>query len=177
MLELTTLQIISAIGGMLGAIGGLFAAIAAFRSAGIAAKAANLAQNADRRSLVREVNTATRNTISECTRIEDLANRLNESYTSLAVFTGNVGGSRHKMLTEQVESNKKQAEELRRSVEAELSGTADLSKLAVSELESLFARHSGLLPTTKAIREKLETEFASVEKQLLIFQERAIRGQ
>ena len=108
-LESSTLSLISAVTGLVGAAGGLFAAIAAYRSAGTATRATEQAQQVERRELVRDVIAAIHAINAESMRIDNISTKLIREYRELSLFTKTYGGSRHKLLTEEVEEKKKNA--------------------------------------------------------------------
>ena len=175
-LDQSTLTIISAVGGVIGAVGGLFAAVAAFRSAGTAKEAAKHAQQVEHRELVRDVIAAAQNTIAETMRVDDISNKLKMGYRELSIFTGQLGGSRGKAHTGEVEKKQQQVIPLQQEAIKLLEDKKSLREKEESELTDELVKYEGYVIQVRRVKEKLELDLASVERENQTFRENAIKS-
>ena len=116
------------------------------------------------------------NIVAETLRIDDLGNRLRSEYQTLAVFSGNVGGSRVKLYIDEVERKQSECGPTQQQARAVLEDTERLRIAQERELVDLLAKFDGLLIQVRRIKEKLTYDLGAVEKDNLIFREKAIRG-
>jgi hypothetical protein len=170
-----TLAAISAVTGLIGAAGGLFAAIAAFRSAGTATDAAKRAQEVDRRGLVRDVATVANNLIAETIRVDDSGNKLKQAYQTLATCSGQSGGSRPRLLIDEVERKQKEVDPLQQEALALLKKRETFSNSTEDELARLLTKMEGYLVQVRRVKEKFIHDLESVERDNQMYREKAIK--
>ena len=175
-LDQSTLTLFSAVGGVLGAAGGLFAAVAAFRSAGAAKEAAKHAQQVEHRELVRDVIAAAQNTIAETMRVDDICNRLKMGYRDLSIFTGQTGGSREKVHIDEVEKKQKQVIPPQQEALKLLEDKKLLLDKEESALTDELVKFEGYVIQVRRVKEKLEQDLISLERENQTFRENAIKG-
>ncbi len=175
-IEQSTLSLISAVGGLVAAIGGLVAAAAAFRSAGTARDAANRAQQTERRALLRDVLMAAHNVIAETMRVDDLGNKLKGEYRSLAIFAGQLGGSREKLHTNMVEEKQRGLQPLQQEALKTIEDQASWKDLPEDELTNLLTRLSSHLIQIRRVKEKFLQDLNSVEGENRTYRESAMKG-
>jgi hypothetical protein len=168
------LAAISAVMGLIGAAGGLFAAIAAFRSAGTAREASKRAQEVDRRGLVRDVATTANNVIAETIRVDDVGNKLKREYQALATFSGQSGGSRSKLVIEEVERKQEGVVPLQQEAHAILERREIFSNSSEDDLALLLTKLEGHVVQIRRVKEKLLHDLDSVEKDNRRYREKAM---
>ena len=175
-LDQTTLSLISAAGGLIAAAGGLFAAVAAFRSAGTAKEAAAHAKQIEHRAVVRDVLSVAQNIIAETMRVDDIGNKLKKGYSDLAMFSGQHGGSRKKVLTEEVEKKQKGIIPFQQEALKTIDEQEHLRALEESQLTNRLIKYEGQLIQVRRVKEKLNHELTSVDQQNNTYRENVIKG-
>lgn len=175
-MEQSTLSLISAVSGLVAAAGGLFAAVAAFRSAGTAKEAANRAQHTERRALLRDILMAAQSIIAETMRVDDLGNKLKSEYRSLAIFAGQLGGSKQKLHTDMVEQKQQGTFPLQQEALKIIEDQTSWETLSENELTSLLTKLGGYLIQIKRVKANFTQELNSVESENRTFRENAIKG-
>lgn len=171
-----TWAIASAIAGIVSAIGGAFAAYAAFRSARSADDSTKRSEELERRGLFRDVMAAANNIVAETLRIDDLGNRLKREYQSLAAFSGNTGGSRVKLYIEEVERKQTEIGPIQQQARAALEDMERLRNAPEQVLVEQLTSFEGRLIQVRRMKDKIAYELAAIEKDNLIYREKAIRG-
>jgi len=174
-LDQSTFSVISAAGGILGAAGGLFAAIAAFRSAGTAKDAAKHAQQVEHRTLVRDVIAAAQNVIAEGMRVDDISNKLKRGYRDLFEFAGQSSSSRQIILTEGVEKKQHGVTPLQQESLKLVEGKKALLEKEEAELTDELVKYEGYVIQVRLVKEELEHDLATVERENQPHREKLIK--
>jgi len=174
-MEQSTLTVIAVVTGFIGAVGGLFAAAAAFRSAGSAKEAVKHARDVERRGLVRDVTRAAHNVVAETMRVDDFGNKLKQAYQTLAIFSGQAGGSRPKLYITDVEEKQKAILPLQQEARKLIDEGEAYRSLAEEELTEVLTKMDGYLVQVRRVKEKFEHDLESVERDNKIFREKAIK--
>ena len=173
MTDAESLNFIVAVGA---AIATALATLAAFRSA----RSAELAQRALHEDQLRSGRRDVAHLVSNCSyeysRIRFLAHTLNVIDRANAIFTGNLGGSRHKLAEEGVAKRLTKAENLFRSAATFTDNPVEISKLVQEDIDRLLVELTIRLAELRAIAEELDRDSTSREAQMLQHRESAIMG-
>jgi len=168
-MEQNVLSFIAVVTGLIGAIAGLYAAFTAYRSAGMAKSAAKHAQETDRRGLAREVSSITNKIVAESVRVDDIANKLKQSYRALAVFNGQTNGSRPELFIESVADQQKHIVPLQQEAIDLLDKRDVFRKFSEEELTQLLLKIEGNLLHIRRVKEKFMLDLESVERDIQTF--------
>lgn len=171
-----TTAVYAAIFAGLSAIAGIIAAIAALRSAN-AARALVVAQaQGEKRRLALKFAKLAQEILSKAKSLNRLCDEVKSQYDSLAVFTGNVGGNRHKLFKDRIEENRTDIAKIVRYIE-EVSPTGEsieeMTEHRIGELLIVYTMKREELFELASI---LTGEKAELQSQLSIYQEKAIKS-
>lgn len=170
-------SIISAIAGAIAAAGGLWAARAAHISAATAQQAATRAENAERRQLLNTLLADAHGVIEESSRVESLVNDVESEYRTLAVFTGNTGGSREKLYVDRTDAKLTEVAPMLEQAKQFIENQAALRNASEEDLTEASSKFQGLHVHVRRMREELEREQFSIAAQNQLHREnRLTRG-
>ena len=159
-----TLAAIGTITGLLSLVVAIVSAIASSRSASAARESAMHAWQAERRAIFREVALASQGIAGELGRIDFLANSLRSVYTDLAVFTGNMGGSRHSVALRSIDERKEQFGAIADEVGRYTTAPHSLQDMSSDDLLRAISRLETYRLRAQYIRQEFETELTSVDE-------------
>ena len=167
---------VSAVAAVVSAIFGGLAVIAAFRSASYAQKAQASADDAERRAALRQVLSTARDAELEARRSIDAAALAARARNDLAILTGNLGGSRHRLSQEIFAAKTKRAEEIAGEVRLFSGEPSTLEKAPPIELDRVLTKVSAHFSEARALREDLEREQTDLEGQCATFRRAALKN-
>ena len=156
---------LSLIASVVSAIGGAFAARAAYLSAASAREAKEAAEAAETRLSLREISTTAAGVLLEVRRVEALVDQVKLQSRSLAILSGNHGGSRQQLFADAAETKRSRARALAQDSELFANGANSLAAVDANELERVLLRQTTALRDVQGLREDLEREHLSLEKQ------------
>lgn len=164
------LEIIAAIGSVLGAIGGCWAAKVASDSASLAQNAAKRAEQTERRSLMRNLGELAQKIFEECNRSKSIAIDLKDQYRDLFIFAGQLESSREKMyltgIDEKLQDVALIQDVVKKLIETHYNhnnaSTDEELNLALIELEAKFVTVNGV---RKELNRKLDQISAQNHQQ------------
>lgn len=159
----------------LSAIAGVVSAFAAWRSAGAARKLADTEAEAEKRRLTLDLARLAQEVLSKAKSIDRLCDEINIQYTSLAVFTGGTGGSRHKLFTDRAEGYRTNAAEIVDTVQQVTAGYHSIEQIPEGRLGELLVTYTMKREEFVELVSMLAGEKAELQAQLAIFQEKAIK--
>jgi len=162
---MTTPEVVSAVAAVVSAIGGGFAAFAAFRSAGSARKAQLSADKAERRSVLRQVVMTAKEVELDAKRCVESASLAERSYDDLAIFTGSLGGSRHRLMEDALSEKTRRAESIKNEARVFSAWPSTLELAPLDEVDRVLTKLLALSSEARAMREDLVRERADVERQ------------
>ena len=167
--------IITVISGLITALAAIASAIAALRSASHAKSAANSAQLVENRILIREIVNSCHELIRNSSRIDNISTNLLSLNRELAIFAGQLGGNRQKLLEKEVSEDKERISAIVDSINELFSDEAALYQLAQEELNELFSQIIIKAAEVYSVKDKLETKMESFNDQVRPFRENAIK--
>lgn len=151
-------------------------AMAAFRSAKSAEFAQRTLDEGQLRSDRRDVAQLVADCAFEFRRIHFLAHTLRVIDRTNAIFTGGLGGDRHKVAEDSTSARVAKAETFFGGVSTFVSNPAALGSLSREDVDRLRNDLSLRLAELRAIAEELSRDSASREAQLLQLREKAVMG-
>lgn len=159
------IDLVSSVAALVAAVGGLWAARAAHQSAVTAREATRHAENVERRGIFRDLIAAANGVIAESDRVIALFEEVKSEYRTLAVFTGNTGGSRVELYVDRADSKSKEVlpyyDEAKQLVEQQ----ASLRDTSEEDLTQTLCKIGGYLITVQRIKAELEREVSSISGQ------------
>ncbi len=168
------LSIISAITGAIAAAGGLWAARAAQISAATAEQSVKRAENAERRQLLKTLLADAHGVTAESSRVASLVNEVKSEYRTLAVFTGNTGGSRAKLYVDRADAKLSEVLPMQEQARRLIEEHAALRKASEEDLTEASNKFYGFHIHVRRVREELEREQSSIAAQNQLYRENRI---
>jgi hypothetical protein len=151
------------------------AVLAAFRSSSSAERARQSAEDSERRAALRQAISTARELELEAKRITDAAGLAARSRRDLAVFTGNVGGSREGLSRERYAARVKRAEEMADESKPFSGHPNVLAAAPLTDVDRVLTKLIAVLSEATALRDDLEKERAELEAQCTTFREVALQ--
>ena len=167
-------EVVSAVAAVFSAIGGTFAAVAAFRSAASARHAQASADEAERRSMLRQLVLTAKDVVLESGRCVTAAALAARSRKDLAIFTNNLGGPSHKLSRDEHEEKTKRAVAIQGEAKVFSDSPHTLRDSPPSELDRVLTKLLSLVSEARSLREDLERERDDLERQCEHFRRAAI---
>ncbi len=169
-------SIIAAVAGAIAAAGGLWAARAAQISASSAQQALSRAENAERRQLLKQLLADAHGVVAESSRVASLVEEVKSEYRTLAVFTGNTGGSRETLYVARADAKLSDVlspqEEAKKLIEEQ----ASLRDASEEDLTQASSKFQGHLVHVRRLREELEREQSAIAAQNQLYRENRINS-
>jgi hypothetical protein len=158
------------------AAGGLIAALAAGISAWSAHKANQQAGEAERRTALRQIALAANDAVITSERISDRSSELSRSYSTLAVFAGQSGGSIERRSTDAINEKMAWVYKLADRSRPFIKASETLSTASVQEREDAMVSVMTDQSELRAILIDMERELTGLEIQIAPYREKAIKG-
>ena len=158
------------------AIAALVSAIAAWKATNFAKIAAESAAATDKRNLIRNILMGCRETLTITSRVKTLGDEVKSLNEELAVFTGQLGGSRPQLFINKAEEDQSKVSNIVNDINNLFSSEDDLFKMSNVEIDEIHARIIVLLAEAQSIKENLESDFQSIYDQVKAFRDRAINA-
>lgn len=162
---MSSAEVVTAVAAVGATIVSILAVVVATRSASAAEKSADVAKIALHRGAIRDLIAACHELIAEELRVQSLANELRSGYTTLAVFTGGVGGSVEKELKGKLEVNVKLAAEKCMEARSLVVEPKRLIKASDDDLDQMHARIESGHIEIRNIREAMTRDLEDIGRQ------------
>jgi hypothetical protein len=169
-------EIISAIAAVVSAVGGAFAAWAAMRSAKSAQDTKDAATDSERRALLRQVILTAKDVDLEAERALGVAISVGRSRDSLAIFSGALGGSRHKLDKGALEARVARVNEIQSEGKLFSAWPSTLEKAPLDEIDRVVTKLLSRRAEAVGAREDLQREHDSLERQCDTFRQKVTQG-
>lgn len=170
-LDLAMVANVIAFGALIAAIVAMFAS---FRSAKAAEQSASLAARTLDRLALREIVRASGDAVIEARRIDDLADELRREYRQLFTYNSSSGGSREKLFADEIEKKVSRKKALAEEAERIASDSSSLSAASERDMTLMISRLDGALSQLRPLRESMERELSSIQKDNQIFREKLV---
>jgi hypothetical protein len=167
-------SIISIVTGVIAAAGALWAARGAQRSAATAQEAAKRAENAERRQLLKALLADAHGVVAESNRVASLVEEVKSEYRTLAVFTGNTGGSRQKLYIERADAKLTEVVPMQEQAQKMIEEQASLRSASEEDLTEASSKFQGYHVHVRRLRDELEREQSSIAAQNQVYRENRI---
>lgn len=171
-----TISLISAIAGLIAAIGGLWAARAAQRSAVTAQEAARHVQSVERRGVLRDLIAAAHGVIAESIQVNSLVEEVGSEIRTLAIYTGNLGGSSEKLVIEKAETKRSEILPLQEEAQKLVEGHALLTDASEEDLTQALIKFEGYVVRVRRVKDDLEREVVQLTSQNRVHYENRINA-
>lgn len=171
-----TSAVVSAVASAVSAAGGAFAAVAAFRSAASAKRAEKILVASEKQAAIRQLALSANQILVEARQIEALGGYLKSGYETLAIFAGSYGGSRKKIHISAVDDRLAEVKILSGHAEPFASIQENFMDDSVSEISLKGTWLSQLLNQVRGIKEMLERQHASVERECAAERDMSLRS-
>jgi signal recognition particle GTPase len=152
---------------LVSAVGGCFAARAAFLSARSARDSQAAADEAERRATRRAIAIDASAVVAESKRVAELSSRVIQAQRRLAVIHGGVGSPRLDLYAKEAEARRGEVEVLAKAAQLFTDGASSLRGSPPDDLDRVLLQQQVALKATQKIREQLEREEESIERQRL----------
>lgn len=153
------------------------AAVFAYQSARAAERSAKAAESTQQRAVLRQVVSTAHLIVEEANRAYVIAEDLNHVQTAAAVFTGNVGGSRHELQKKELAASLASIETASADARKLTSQSSALNSTAESELTIALGRLEGHLAQVRGERERLQGQLTELREFIRPIQEQRLTGQ
>ncbi|EGQ8195750.1 hypothetical protein [Vibrio parahaemolyticus] len=163
-------QIIS----LLAVIAAFLSSIAAFMSAFSAKKSANLAESQQKLVLVQAISNSLQSICNGVSLAKETKTTIDFAYAELAVFCGQVGGSRQAMVNKQTEQRVKDLLPLEDIALEKLASISSFSSLTISQLIIEQASYEAFNQQVSRSSSLLNQELADVMRSLEMHRAKAI---
>ncbi len=157
------------------AIGSMVAAIAAWRSSSAAKQSLKGSEEEGYRRLRRQLAVVGQRVVSKSESINRLCDELKLQYATLAVFSGAKGGSREKMFRGRAVGYKEEVAALIDEANRNILDR-ELSNVGPHEIDHTLVSFSMKLEHISEMQETIKQEKTEIDRQITIFQERAINS-
>jgi hypothetical protein len=170
-----TSEILTAIAGAASAVVAVFAAIAAWRSARAAEQIAGREAAIARRGVIKDLIVLAHSVVVEENRVAELAQDLEKEYDDLSTFTGQFGGSRHKLFVSETKKKEAEAGTLKQDAERYIAKASSLSSTSDDDLANTLIKLNGHLVHVQGIRANLERKMEAVAQENRLYREKRIQ--
>ena len=158
---------LSVAAALVSAVGGVVAALAAFLSARSARETQAAADAAEHRSTRGQIAADASAVLIEAKRVSNLADQIIQAYRGLATLQGALGGPRLALVLNAAEKKREESSALAETSNLFSDGASSLKLATPDELDRVRLQQKAALNAAQALREDLEREQESIERQLL----------
>ena len=173
---MTTEEILAltAISSVITAVVALFSSITAWRAVNISKKTLKEIQEKETHSYITNIAKEYQEVVRTTSLIQNLITNLLSLNRELALFAGQPGGSRQKLLEKEIENDKKTIKDILLIINNSFSSENELYQLETEDLNKMSLQISMQFTEVNSIRDKLEGKLVEFSEQVKLFRENAI---